>query len=135
MEHFDNKHLKTGQVGELLVVDYLKKEGFKVLDRNYSKPFGEIDIVAERRGNIHFVEVKTMTRDIFYVNRGTSDDYEPEDKMHLWKRQRLSRAILVYLNEKGIGEDSDWQCDLYRDYVDQDYKLIKIEVLEDVILS
>src|SRR5680860_1651073 len=110
MEHNNKKHLKTGQIGEDLAVHYLKNKGFKVLDRNYWKPFGEIDIVVKKDGIVYFIEVKTVTRDSFDVNHGTKDDYEPEDNMHLWKRQRLGRVIQVYLSEKGIGEDS---CLLY----------------------
>lgn len=135
MEHYSNKHLKTGVIGEKFAVQHLQKNGFKILDRNYWKPFGEIDIVASKGGIVYFVEVKAITKDWGDVNRGTSDDYEPEDHMHLWKRQRLARAIIVYLNERGIGEDSDWQCDLLCVYLDGDHNLLKIECLEDVILS
>jgi putative endonuclease len=149
MEQNSQKHLKTGQIGEDLAVQYLKDEDFKVLDRNYWKPYGEIDIVAIKAGNVHFVEVKTVTRDHFdacpnkflpeqklgRVNRGTFDDYEPEDNLHLWKRQRLGRVVMVYLSEKGMGEDSDWQVDLLSVYVNSEGKLLKIEVLEDIILT
>ena len=121
-------------MGEDLAVYWLKKDGFKILDRNFWKPYGEIDIVAKKNDIIHFVEVKTVTRAGGYVNRGTNDGYEPEDNMHLWKRQRLGRVVRVYLSEKGMGEDSDWQIDVASVYLDQDSKLLKIDWLEDIIL-
>jgi putative endonuclease len=135
MEQNSKKHLKTGQIGEDLAVQHLKTQGFKILDRNYWKPYGEIDIVAKKDCTLHFVEVKTVIREYIGVNRGTFDDYEPEDNMHLWKKQRLSRAIQTYLSEKRIGEDSDWQCDVISVYVDEEHNLLKLDYLEDIILS
>jgi len=148
MEQNSQKHLKIGRIGEDLAVKDLKSRGFKILDQNYWKPYGEIDIVAKKNDIIHFVEVKTVTRDYFnvnlqkfsegklrQVNRGTFDDYEPEDNMHLWKRQRLGRVIQSYQQEKGMGEDSDWQCDLVSVYVDSKSNLLKLEYLEDIILG
>lgn len=135
MEQNSQKHLKTGQMGEDLAVKYLKAENFRILDRNFWKPYGEIDIVAKKNDIIHFVEVKTVTRAVGYVNRGTNDAYEPEDNMHLWKRQRLGRVIRSYLQEGGIGEDSDWQIDVAAVYLDGDGDLLKIDWLEDIILT
>ena len=50
-----------GRKGEKLVVEYLKKHGYKILKTNYRTPFGEADIVAEDGDEIVFVEVKTRT--------------------------------------------------------------------------
>ena len=57
-----NKRLK-GQTGEDIACTFLKENGFEVLDRNYSKKWGEIDIVAEYMGIVHFFEVKSVTHD------------------------------------------------------------------------
>ncbi len=149
MEQKPDKHLKTGQLGENMAVKHLNNLGFKILGRNYWKPYGEIDIVAYRGNCIHFVEVKTVTRSVVslkptkfsqeerleQVNYETLDQYEPEDNMHLWKRQRLSRVIEAYLQEKGGGEDSDWQVDLLSVYLDEEGNLMKIDCLEDIILE
>lgn len=135
MEQKPEQHLKIGRLGENLVVKHLENLGFKILNRNYWKPCGEIDIVVSKRNCTHFVEVKTVTRSIGGVNRETLDEYEPADNMHSWKQKRLARVIQVYLREKGIGEDSDWQVDLFSVYIDRDGKLLKIDCLEDVILE
>lgn len=132
MEQKSQKHLKTGKIGENLAVQYLKKNKFKILALNYWKPCGEIDIIALKGENIHFVEVKTVTRHTLGVK--IDDDYEPEDNVHLWKRQRLSRVIRVYLQERGIGEDSDWQVDLVLVYVNNEGVLLKLDYLEDIVL-
>jgi putative endonuclease len=57
-----------GTYGENLVVDYLKKNGFTVLERNYKKFYGEIDIIAQRDDTIVFVEVKMRQKAYFELS-------------------------------------------------------------------
>lgn len=58
-----------GKKGERLVEEYLKKQGCKILKRNYKTPFGEADIIAEDKDEIVFVEVKARTTDRFGTPR------------------------------------------------------------------
>lgn len=125
---FHKKHI--GNLGEGFAASYLEKKGHKILDRNYSRKWGELDIVSrEPSGVVHFVEVKTVTR----VTVGGRSAYTPEENVHLWKRQRLSRIIQTYLLDKKIGENP-WQVDILSVYIDKDENLLGVEVLEDVIL-
>ena len=139
---------RIGDFGENLAGDWLKKQGFKILDRNYWTKFGEIDIVGKKDGQIIFFEVKTVTRatfrDKFPYNdlwpdgvscesKEMEDDYEPEDNIHPWKLKRLARTMEIYLSDKNIDDDDvDWQLDILAVYVDQEGKLLKIDRLEDV---
>src|SRR3989338_8039672 len=104
---------KIGQIGEDCACEYLRKEGYKILDRNYNRKWGELDIVAQKGKQVHFIEVKSVSRVISNgqedLSQVTSDSYRPEDNMHPWKLQRLSRAVQSYLLEKDIGEEVDWQ--------------------------
>lgn len=52
------QHNKDGQVAEETVAEYLKSNGYKILDNNWKTKFCEIDIVARKDGVTHFVEVK-----------------------------------------------------------------------------
>ena len=54
-----NQRQEFGKAGEDLAVRYLRKKGYKILERNYTCPVGEIDIVARDKKTIAFVEVKT----------------------------------------------------------------------------
>lgn len=54
-----------GKKGEKAVEKYLKKEGMKILYRNFQTPFGEADLIAEDKDEIVFIEVKTRTSDTF----------------------------------------------------------------------
>ena len=58
----ENARKRVGQIGEDIACQFLERKGFKVLERNYRKPWGEIDIIAEKDGIVRFVEVKAFSR-------------------------------------------------------------------------
>jgi len=111
---------------------YLKNQGFDVVERNYWQKWGEIDIVARKNEIIHFVEVKTVSRDRLEDQAG--DSYEPEDNVHPWKRQRLARVIQTYLLARQAGDEVEWQVDVLSVYLDREGSLLKMDWLEDVAL-
>ena len=49
---------ETGDRGESLACRYLKDNGYTVIERNFRAPVGEIDIIAKRKGTLHFFEIK-----------------------------------------------------------------------------
>ncbi|MBE6879689.1 MAG: YraN family protein [Ruminococcaceae bacterium] len=55
----NNDKAGKGKLGEDYTADYLMKNGYQIIARNYRKPCGEIDIIAVKDGFIAFVEVKT----------------------------------------------------------------------------
>lgn len=57
------QHLKTGERGERTAALYLLLRGYRILERNYLCPLGEIDIVALKRDVLVFVEVRTRRAD------------------------------------------------------------------------
>ena len=130
----------TGQIGEDEAAKYLKAKGFRILDRNYRKPWGELDIVAQKGSVLYFVEVKTVTRQSLGSElpnpRGLASwegEYEPEDNIHPWKIKRLSRAIQTYLLEKKIDDEAEWQVDAISVYLEEGSgKVLKIDYLEDI---
>ncbi|MFZ2621129.1 MAG: YraN family protein [Minisyncoccia bacterium] len=124
---------RIGQIGEDLACEYLSKNGYKVIERNYLKKWGEIDIITKKGSKIHFVEVKAVTRETNEITR-IGDSYRPEDNMHPWKLQRLGRAIQSYLLDKDVADNIDWQFDVATVYLDQTGKLQKILILEDIVL-
>jgi putative endonuclease len=115
MERDTSKRLHNKQIGsfgEEIAAKYLQKHGFEVLDRNYLKKWGEIDVVARKTGRIHFVEVKAISyenRELLAatVSRGS---WKPEDNVHPYKIRKLNRAIESWLLEKHC--DADWQIDV-----------------------
>ena len=61
MKPLSNKQF--GSLGERFAAGYLKKIGYKILEKNYKNKLGEIDIIAKDRGELVFVEVKTRSAD------------------------------------------------------------------------
>lgn len=84
---------EIGDFGEELIASYLEKKGYRILDRNYSKPFGEIDVIAIKGDLIAFVEVKTRKSDDFAYAAEAVDFY---------KQQRIRRASQAYLVENDM---------------------------------
>ncbi len=125
---------KIGQIGEDAACEYLEKNGYRVIERNYLKKWGEIDIIAKIGRKIHFVEVKSVSRTIEDVTHVTKDSYNPEDNMHPWKLQRLGRAVQSYLLDRNVTEETEWQFDLVTVFIDMDKRLSKVEIMEDIVL-
>ena len=132
---FTSATQKTGETGENIAVKFLMKQGFEILDRNYTKKWGEIDIVAEKANKMYFVEVKSVSREMLKdVTRETLDQYHPEDNMHPWKLERLSRTIQTYLLSKKIPDEKEWQVDLMVVFLDLKNKKARIKLVSDIIL-
>lgn len=125
------KSHQTGQLGESLALKFLENKGFSLIEKNYRKPWGEIDIIVKKGSDLRFVEVKTVTT-TQKVSRGTFDEYEPEDNIHPAKLKRLGRTIETYLLDKDISDDIDWQLDSIAVYLDQEGGEVKIEWLENI---
>lgn len=53
-----NYRIEKGKEGELLVSQYLKKQGYTIITQNYRKRFGEVDLIVQKDDTLAFVEVK-----------------------------------------------------------------------------
>lgn len=111
MAEFDTTR-KIGQLGEQVAAVFLMKHGFSIIQRNYWKKWGEIDLIAEKAGVIHFVEVKSTTyktRQLlsYAVTHGT---WRPEEQVHQFKLHQIARAAETWINETSfVGE---WRIDV-----------------------
>ena len=82
-----------GKIGENLVVKQLKKLGYKVVNRNFTTPYGEADLVVKKDGVIVFVEVKARTSDLFG---------EPKDAVGYKKQEKYRKIASYYMQKKGV---------------------------------
>ena len=82
-----------GKWGENVASWYLVKKGYLIVKRHFTSRFGEIDIIAEEKGQIVFVEVKTRSS---YL-QGT-----PEQGFTLSKSKKMERAIFAYISQNNI---------------------------------
>jgi len=87
---------ELGMAGETAACGFLRRRGYRILDRNYRCPFGEIDIVARGKGETVFCEVKARSEGDFEEALGAVDP----------KRQaRLARAACHYLATREAGRN------------------------------
>ncbi|MBP6911859.1 MAG: YraN family protein [Candidatus Pacebacteria bacterium] len=158
---FTSPSQKLGKLAEDAVAQYLIQKGFTILEQNYTRKWGEIDILA--KGNfidtvsretkksgrevLHFVEVKAVSRGTFSKGiKENTGEFRPEDNMHFNKVKRLKTTIESYLMSvradkrhdmvsKRHDEDSiPWQFDLVIVYVDRETKKMIIEPFWNIIL-
>lgn len=133
MKPSNTERAEVGRVGEDTACRFLVKRGFSIVERNYLRKWGEIDIVARKKGVVRFVEVKTVSRNLGKgVIRETGDGYRAEDNLHAWKLKRLSRVIQTYILEKDI--KGEWQFDVVTVLLDTENRLAKVEFLENLVL-
>ena len=136
---------KLGDIGENIACDYLINHGFEVLDRNYLRKWGELDIVVKKSNLIHFIEVKsvscvTLPKDVIHPpapnkggRAGVTDSYRPEENVHPQKLRRLARAIQTYILEKRL-DNLDWQLDIITVKIDKTNRKARVEMLENIII-
>jgi len=112
----------TGNYGEDLAVNFLKKQGYKILERNYRIRGGEIDIVCMDGDYLVFVEVKSRL----------SDEYgPPEESMTPWKIKYLLKTAQFYLLKMDWG-DKPYRLDFIGiDFV-EDKENPKIELIKNI---
>jgi len=87
----------VGEAGENAAVDYLREKGYHILRRNYRYQRGEIDIIAEERDDLVFIEVKA---------RRSKSYGDPEDGINPEKCRRIRRVASGYLFENHIDDRS-----------------------------
>ncbi len=124
-------HNELGVIGERIAEEFILKKGFRLILRNYRKPYGEIDLIVLKNDDLRFVEVKSVSWET-----GPAVPYEtyrPEENVHPMKVKRLLRVIEAYLVSHEI--DADWQFDVICVYIDTGKRIAKVRHLENIILG
>jgi putative endonuclease len=130
------RHNEIGKIGEDIAEKWLVSRGMTVIERNYRKKWGEIDIVSRgTNGKIHFVEVKSVSYEtktdlLWAVSHGT---HRPEENVHQNKQDRLKRAIQTWLKERKF--KGGFQIDILVVYLVPREKYARVKCLENVIFE
>lgn len=82
-------NLSLGKLGEEIAARYLQRKGYKIIEMNFRKRWGEIDIIGLDNETLAFIEVKT---------RMEYDTVTPEQSITPWKIRSLKKSALFYKN-------------------------------------
>lgn len=126
-----------GKLGEDIAVKYLESHNYSILERNYRKPWGEIDVIAmenigknkflaQQSQELVFVEVKAQNHEF---------EWRPEENITRHKKRQLSKIIATYLKEHKISESQDWRIDVLAIKLDFETKNAQIEHIQNIALN
>lgn len=117
-------------MGEDIACKFLESKGFKVLDRNYRKPWGEIDIIAEKGGEIRFIEVKAISREKL-PDISREMDYRPEELVDARKLEKVARTATLYM--ESMNDNREYQIDVVGVIMSQSTKTARCRLFEQVL--
>jgi putative endonuclease len=86
-------HRSLGKAGEELAAVTLQRQGYQILERNYTTPWGEIDLIANHQGVLVFIEVKARRSRTF----GTA-----QEAITYEKQAKIYRVAEYYLKQHNI---------------------------------
>lgn len=121
---------EIGKFGEDTACDYLKKKGYNIIERNFKKPWGEIDIISkDPHGILVFVEVKTMRKfgnkfgnaaiaalhrnDLAELQSSELAELLPEENLTKAKLKKFQRMAMLYAGANPeLVSNNGWRLDL-----------------------
>ena len=112
----------VAKIGEDLACEYLKKKGYRIIERNFRKKYQEIDIIATQDSSLVFVEVKTRRSDSFG---------SPFESIAPWKLHHLVRLAQFY-KQLHPGLPDFMRIDAIGVNLSFDNKIENIEHLENI---
>lgn len=121
----DEIRKNTGKGGEEVACQFLIRKGYKVIERNYRRKWGEIDIIAEKDGTVRFVEVKAVSRE--------SEDYRPEELLHISKLRKVARTAALYMEEHK--DRREYQLDAVTVVMNAETRMARCRLFEQVLES
>lgn len=95
---------ELGFLAENIAARYLEGGGYEVIDKNYRKPWGEIDIIARKDGAVIFVEVKASGH--------KAEGLDPEVRVDWKKMAKIKRVAAFYLENEFGDMEREWQIDI-----------------------
>jgi putative endonuclease len=117
------KRRETGILGENLACEFLGNNGYRIVEKNYRCPGGEVDIVARRQDVLVFVEVRTKRSQQW----GT-----PEESITPVKMEKL-RNVAAYYWQSHHDLPETWRIDVVAIQLDNHGRVSRIELVENAV--
>lgn len=121
-ESEESRHLEIGRIGEELACQILWHCGFRILERNFNGYRGEIDIIAEKKQCIHFIEVKTRT---------SHSLAPPQEGVDANKRKLLRMTAREYLERFRDPPSGGYQFDVFAQIVNGEGEAVSHEFIQN----
>ncbi|HXW85743.1 MAG TPA: YraN family protein [Candidatus Bathyarchaeia archaeon] len=97
-----NNNIDYGKKGEYLVARHLEQQGFSIIARNYRKPYGEVDLIARKRNELTFVEVKMRRNPLV----------DPATVITTRKQRSIGMVVKEYLASHNMYDTMTARCDV-----------------------
>lgn len=122
------KHLSVGKIGEQIAVYFLVQKGFKIVEKNVNRKWGELDIVVKKkmRGEwrFHIIEVKTVSKSVAFARM------HPAENLTQSKLKKLERTSILYCQENNI---ENWQLDAVLVWFDKVNNKSEIQYIQNIL--
>ncbi|MEK7506696.1 MAG: YraN family protein [Patescibacteria group bacterium] len=119
----DTKEL--GFLAENIAARHLESKGYRVIERNFRKPWGEIDVIAAKDGALYFVEVKANRQEFI-------GDFNPEVRVNPEKLSKIIKTAALYMTQETSAPKAEWQVDIISVTFNQSTKKAKIKHFKNV---
>ena len=130
MVKFSQKRI-FGNLGEDIACQFLERQGYKIIERNYLRPWGEIDIIAEKENVVHVIEVKSISRENTIGKESGPLDYRPEELVSRKKLEKLSRTASLYMDSRR--DDREYQIDVVGVLISKTNRTARCRFFEQVL--
>ena len=117
------KKRDVGILGERIARDFLRQNGYRIIETNYRCPEGEIDIIAQQEETLVFVEVRT---------RRSRRYGSPEESITPSKKQRLIAVADHYGQNRGDLPDQ-WRVDVLAIEMERGGRVSRLELIENAV--
>ena len=117
------KRRDTGIRGEKLACEFLGQNGYNILETNYRCPGGEIDIIAQQKDTLVFIEVRTKTSRQFGG---------PEESITPVKAARL-RTLAAHYGQCHETLPDTWRIDVVAIQMNRNGRASRIEIIENAV--
>lgn len=104
--------------------------GFRVLERNFRRKWGEIDIIAEKDGTVRFVEVKAVSRERL-PDFSHEMDNRPEELVDVRKLRKLARTAALYMEMKR--DKREYQIDVVGVIMQKSARVARCRLFEQAL--
>ena len=122
-----------GALGEKIAAYHLSKLGFSIIERNYWRKWGELDLIAVKNQIVHFVEVKTLSYPYkdqlqYAVSHET---WRPEDQVHQFKTHQIHKALETWIGEHQY--EGEWVIDVASVRIVPRETFASVKILENIV--